>query len=154
MIDSPEVVRTRAQPAAVIHLRIPREEIQAVMGPACGELFGALAAQGVAPAGPLFSHHLRMDPGMFEFELGVPIEKPVAATGRVKPGELPGATVVRTTLHGGYENLGPAWGELDRWMKSAGHAPRQDFWECYLKGPESGEGPDAWRTELNRAIEG
>ena len=34
MIDTPQITQTAAQPAAVIHLTIPREEIQQAMGPA------------------------------------------------------------------------------------------------------------------------
>jgi hypothetical protein len=30
----------------------------------------AVAAQGIAPAGPWFTHHLRMDPATFDFEIG------------------------------------------------------------------------------------
>lgn len=153
MIDSPEVVRTTARQAAVIYLHIRREEIQSVMGPAFGELFGALSAQGVRPVGPAFSHHLRMAPGMFEFELGVPVDKPVTTAGRVRPGELPAATVARTTLRGNYDQLGPAWTELHGWIKEAGYSARQDFWESYVTGPESGQRPDEWRTELNQPIE-
>lgn len=153
MIDSPEVVGTAARQAAVIYMNIRREEIQSAMGPAFGELFGTLSAQGVTPTGPAFSHHLRMLPGMFEFELGVPVDKPVTAAGRVRPGELPAATVVRTTMRGNYDQLGPAWAELQRWIKSAGHTPRQDFWESYVTGPESSQRPDEWRTELNQPIE-
>lgn len=59
MIDKPQIVQTDAQPAAVLRLPIPREEIRNVMGPAMAELKSALAAQGMAPAGPIFSHHFR-----------------------------------------------------------------------------------------------
>ena len=39
-----------------------------------GELMAAVAAQGVEVAGPLFTHHLRMDPQIFDFELGLPVK--------------------------------------------------------------------------------
>ena len=37
----------------------PREEIQLAMGPGIREVFAVLAAQGIAPAGPWFTHHRR-----------------------------------------------------------------------------------------------
>lgn len=152
MIEPPQITQTAAQQAAVIRLTIPREEIREVMGPGIGELMAAVAAQGIAPTGPVFSHHFRMDPKVFDFEIGVPVSAPVSAAGRVKPGQLPAATVARTVYHGSYEGLGPAWGEFGAWIADEGHTPAADLWECYVAGPESSPNPAAWRTELNRPL--
>jgi effector-binding domain-containing protein len=152
MIDTPSVIRVAAQPAAVVRITVPRAEIQGAMGPAREELTAALAARGITPAGPWFSHHLRMDPATFDLEIGVPVSEPVEPAGRVKPGELPAGTVARTVYHGGFEGLGGGWSELDAWVAANGHAPAPDLWECYVAGPESGSDPAAWRTELNRPL--
>jgi effector-binding domain-containing protein len=152
MIDPPRIVHTAAQPTAVIHITIPREEIRQVMGPGRQELMAAVAAQGIAPAGPWFSHHLKMDPRTFDFEIGVPVTTPIAAAGRVQPAQLPAATVARTVYHGAYEGLAAAWGDLTSWVAAEGHEPGPDLWECYVAGPESSSDPANWRTELNRPL--
>lgn len=152
MLDKPQIVQTAAQPAAVIRLTIPREEIQSVMGPGHQELMAAVAAQGIATAGPWFSHHLRMDPAIFDFEIGVPVTAPVSAAGRVRAGQLPAATVARTVYHGPYEGLPSAWGEFEAWIAAEGHTPGPDLWECYVAGPESSPDPATWRTELHRPL--
>jgi effector-binding domain-containing protein len=152
MLDKPQIVQTADQRTAVIRLTIPREEIQKVMGPGISELMAAVAAQGIAPAGPIFAHYLKMDPGIFDFEIGVPVSAPVTAAGRMKPGQLPAATVARTIYHGPYEGLHAAWTEFNAWIAAEGHTPRPDLWECYVKGPESGPDPSTWRTELNRPL--
>jgi effector-binding domain-containing protein len=154
MIDTPHITQTAAQQAAIIHLTIPREEIRNVMGPGLSEVMAAIAAQGVAPAGPWFTHHLRMDPDTFDFEIGVPVTAPVSAAGRVKAGQLPATAVARTVFHGDYEGLGAAWGEFDAWIAAEGHTPGPDLWECYVAGPESNPDPATWRTELNRPLTG
>jgi effector-binding domain-containing protein len=154
MIETPEIIDVLAQQAAVIHVTVPRAQISEVMGPAIHEVMSAIAAQGIAPAGPIFSHHLRLDPGVFDFELGVPVTDPVAATGRVKPGRLPATRIARTVYHGPYERLGDAWGEFGEWLSTQGLTPAQDLWESYLTGPESGDDPSKWRTELNRPLAG
>ncbi|HEX8429704.1 MAG TPA: GyrI-like domain-containing protein [Longimicrobium sp.] len=152
MIDTPSVVRVAARRAAVVRITVPRSEIQAAMGAGRAELTAALAARGITPTGPWFSHHLRMDPATFDMEIGVPVSDPVEAAGRVMPGELPAGTVARTIYHGGYEGLGGGWGELDAWIAANGHARAPDLWECYVAGPESGPDPATWRTELNRPL--
>jgi effector-binding domain-containing protein len=152
MLDKPQIVHASPQMAAVIRFTIPRSEIQAVMGPGFGELMSTLAAQGIAPAGPFFSHHFKMDPATFDFELGVPVTTPVKPTGRVKMGELPGGKVVRTVYTGPYEGLGDGWGEFMQLVKKEGHDITEDLWECYLAGPESGADSSKYRTELNRPL--
>ena len=152
MIDTPAITTTREQPTAVVHLTIPRAEIQSAMGPAHQELFSTLAAQGVAATGPWFSHHFRMDPATFDFEVGVPVGAPVTPTGRVASSRLPAARVARTVYRGGYEGLGAAWGELDAWIRREGLNPAGELWEIYAAGPESGSDPSAWSTELNRPL--
>ncbi len=152
MLEQPQIVQTAAQRTAVIRLTIPRDEIQRVMGPGINEVMTAIAAQGIAPAGPVFSHHLRMDPDTFDFEIGVPVAAPIAAAGRVEAGQLPAATVARTSYRGPYEGLGAAWGEFIAWIAAEGHEPAPDLWECYVTGPESSADPATWRTELNRPL--
>ncbi|MCI4567104.1 GyrI-like domain-containing protein [Lysobacter sp. CFH 32150] len=152
MLDTPQITQTSAQSAAIIRLTIPREEMPHVMGPAIGELMATIAAQGIAPAGPLFSHHLTMPSDTFDFEVGVPIAAPVNPVGRVQPGQLPAVKVARTVYHGGYEGLGSAWGEFMGWIAENGHTPAPNLWECYVAGPESSPDPANWRTELNRPL--
>jgi effector-binding domain-containing protein len=152
MLEKPQITQTDIRPAAVIRFTIPREEIRQVMGPGMAELLATVAAQGLTPAGPLFSHHLRMDPGTFDFELGVPVPSPVSPAGRVQPGQLPAAKVVRTVYHGPYEGLGAAWGELNAWIAGEGLTAAPDLWECYVAGPESSPDPATWQTELNRPL--
>ena len=152
MLEKPQIVDVPARPTAVIRLTIPRDEIQHAMGPAHGELTAALADQGVAPAGPWLSHHLRMDPDVFDFEITVPVSSPITPVGRVEPGRLPAARVVRTVYHGGYEGLACAWGDFDAWITTQGLATGPDLWEVYVAGPESGPDPARWSTELNRPL--
>jgi effector-binding domain-containing protein len=151
-LDTPQIVQTASQPTAILHLTIPRAEIQHVMGPGIQEVMAAIAAQGVAPAGPWFTHHLKVDSATFDFEICVPVATPVSAAGRVKPSQRPAMTVAQTVYHGPYEGLGPAWGEFNAWIKAAGHTAAPDLWEYYLAGPESSPDPAAWRTELNRPL--
>lgn len=154
MIDTPQVTHAAAQQAAIIRLTTPREAIRDVMGPGLEELMAAVTAQGIATAGPWFTHHLRMDPAVFDLEIGVPVTAPVVAAGRVKLGRLRATRVARTVFHGSYEGLGDAWGEFNAWIAANGHTPAKDFWERYVAGPESSPDPATWRTELTRPLIG
>jgi effector-binding domain-containing protein len=154
MLENPHVTQSVAQATAVIRLTIPKEEIRKVMEPAMNEVMSTLAAQNITVAGPMFSHHFRMDPAVFDFEVGVPITKPVSPSGRVMMSQLPSAKVARTVYRGPYEGLGPAWEEFMAWIAAEGHEPGPDLWEIYMSGPESDPDPTTYRTELNRPLGG
>jgi effector-binding domain-containing protein len=152
MIDTPQITQSADQLTAIIRLTVPRAEIRNVMGPGIRELMATVAAQGIGPAGPWFTHHLRMDPEIFDFEISVPVTAPVVAAGRVKPSQLPAAKVARTVYRGPYEGLADAWGEFNAWIAANGHTPAENLWECYVAGPEKDPDPSTWRTELNRPL--
>lgn len=152
MIEAPWITESPAQLTAVIHLTIPRSEIRSVMGPGLGELMASVAAQGVGPVGPWFTHHLKMDPEIFDFEICVAVTAPVAAVGRVVASQRSAAMVARTVYHGPYEGLGSAWGEFKKWIAANGHLPGSDLYECYVVGPESSPNPADWRTELTQPL--
>jgi len=152
MLERPLITRSFAQSLAVLHRTVPRAEIRNVMGPGLAEVRVAVAAQGIEITGPWLTHHLRMAPKVFDFEICLPVASPIAASGRVKPGVSHAAWVAQTVYQGGYEGLGAAWGEFIAWMESEGHVPAEDLWEVYLAGPEASDDPALWRTQLTRVL--
>lgn len=152
MLENPHIAQSAEQLTAVIHITVPRTEIRNVMHPGITELMSAIAAQGIKPAGPWFTYHLRVDPEIFDFEISVPVDTPVAPAGRVKPSRLPAMKVARAVYRGPYENLGDAWGEFMAWIDASGYTPGSNVWERYVAGPESSPDPSEWRTELNRPV--
>ena len=152
MIDTPQIVQTQAQLTAVIHLRIPRAQMQHEFGPAMNELLSTLSAQGIEPKSAAFAYHLRMPPDQFDFELGFVVSDTVAATGRVKASQLPATKVARTVYHGGYEGLPEAWNSFQKWMKAKDLKQDEGLWELYLVGPQTTTAESEYQTELNRPL--
>lgn len=152
MLDTPHIIQTADQLTAIIHLTVPRDEIQDVMMPGLKELKAAVAAQGIEVVGPWFTHHLKMEPDVFDFEICLPVSTPVAAAGRMRPSHWPAMKVARTVYHGSFEGLGDAWSEFMDWIEAQGHNEAEDLWERYLAGPEASPNPADWRTELSRPL--
>lgn len=148
MLDALKTSDTKALPAAVIRMKIRKEEIRNVMGPAMQELMGLIPTGRITPAGRIFSHHFKTDPGYFDLEVGIPVTGAVQAAGRVTAGSLPAKRVISTVYHGGYEGLGAAWGEFDAKVKAQGTKTTGEFWEIYETGPESGPDEAKWATRL------
>jgi len=152
MIAAMQILQTDAVPAAVIRLTVPRTEMIKVFPAAVGEVMTVVAAQGLKPLGAVFAHHLKLSAEVFDFEVGVTLDAPVAAAGRVRPGELPAARVARCLYSGQYQGLASAWDEFHTWMTANALEPAGDLWEVYLVGPASTQDPAQWRTELNRPL--
>lgn len=149
MIDTPHVVQSAQLRTAAIPVVVARKEIQQVFPSAVNELLAAIRAQGIEPAGPLFSYHRKMPSDVFDMEIGVPVDADVKPNGRVLAGALPALKVVRTIYRGPMEGLGAAWGEVKAWVEAQGLATRPFIWENYLVGPGHTPDPSAWQTELN-----
>ena len=152
MIDTPHIIQSPAQLTACISLVVPTSEIRNVMGPAIEELIATITAQGITPAGPLFSYHRRRPSEVFDFEISFPVNAPITPTGRVTNSQLPARRVARTVYHGSYEGLATGWGALMDWIEASGHQEADDLWEVYLAGPNSTDNPAQYRTELNRPL--
>ena len=116
------------------------------------KLFGWFGGYGLQGTAGFFAKQLGMKPGIFNFEVGVPVSGTVQPVGRVKAGEIPGTTIVRTVYTGPYEGLGEAWGDFQEIIESQGHTLGPNLWERYLSGPESSEDSATFRTELNQTI--
>ncbi len=152
MIEAPCIRELAPRAFAGLRLTIPKAEIQRAMGPGLAAVHAALAAQGVAPAGPWFTHHFRIEPQAWDFEIGIPVARPIAPAGDVLPRAWPAMRAAHATLRGGYEGLAAGWGALDTWIAGQGLAPCADLFEVYAVGPEAGPDPAAWRTELVRPL--
>ena len=157
MIETPQVAETEPQHYASLHLTVPREEIRTVMGPGVREVYSAIAAQGIAPSGRWFTHHFKRPGEVFDFEICVPVSRPIVASGRVEPAVWPGMKVARTIYHGDYdkgehEGLAGAWPKFLCWIAEMRFNSTDDLWERYIVGPETSSNPADWRTELIRPL--
>ncbi|MBZ0207967.1 MAG: SRPBCC domain-containing protein [Flavobacteriales bacterium] len=154
LIGTPEVIRTKEMPTAVIHLKIPGKDMPKYIDPAVKEILKTLSEQGLQPVGPMFSYHHCRPSDTFDFELGFPVSKRIKEVGRVVNGVLPAEKVARSVYQGPYEKLASAWGELQAWVKGQGVSDSGRFWECYLNNPAEVKDPKEYRTELNWVVEG
>jgi len=152
MIETPTLVDAPTQLVAMVHIETLRSKMQQVMGPSFGEVMAAVKAQGIGPSGPWFTHHLKITPAGFDFDICVPVSSPVSPVGRVTSWQRPALKLVRTFFHGPYEGLGAAWNEFGKWAQAKRYKTADDLYECYVVGPETSSDPATWRTELSRPV--
>lgn len=124
-----------ARPAAVVRAHVPRDDIAAFLSGAFGEVVGTVAQQGASVAGPPFGRWTPDERG-FEVAAGFPVDRPVLASGRVVPDELPAGTVAVTLHTGAYDDVGAAYQAVTAWLAAHRMTVAGEPWESYLDGPD------------------
>lgn len=124
-----------ARPAAVVRAHVRGDEIATFLSGAFGEVVGTVAEQGASVAGPPFGRWTPDERG-FEVAAGFPVDRPVAASGRVVPGELPAGSVAVTLHTGGYDEVGEAYRAVTEWLAAHRLTVAGEPWESYLDGPD------------------
>jgi effector-binding domain-containing protein len=153
-IEMPQITEMTPQHYAYLHLVVPAKDIRSAMGPGLKEVYDAVQAQGMKPAGAWFAHHLKRPNEFFDFEICVPVASPIEPVGRIKAGEIPPVKVARTVYRGNYSGLPGAWGEFMAWIQENKLPEAQDLWERYLVSPDTTNNPEEWQTEMNKPLLG
>jgi len=117
MLTSPEITERAEQPYVAIRAKVSMAQ-PAGLADRFGEVFGWLAARGVAPAGaPFFRYHaIDMDREL-DVDAGVPVPMALDGDGQVTAGMLPAgryATAVHIGPYDGGRRRHAAVGGLPR----------------------------------------
>ncbi|MEU5948962.1 GyrI-like domain-containing protein [Micromonospora sp. NPDC047465] len=138
------------QPTARILVRTPLSGLAEALAPGFARLFAGLAAQGIAPAGPVGTRYLSddLDAAELEVELFAPVARPPRPTAAIAPGELPGCLLAASVHEGGYDDIETAYRSLGRWIAEHDRALVGPAEERYLVSPAPGTPTAALRTEI------
>jgi effector-binding domain-containing protein len=161
MSTEPQVQERAAQHYAAIPVTVAMDGLSSAIDSGYAELFGWLASQGIAPAGPPLVRYLVIDmAGQLQIELAVPVAEPITARGHIQPGTLPEGRYAVLRHIGPYDGLVASnaallrWAQendigLDTWETAQGSA-----WRCraehYLTDPS--QEPDPAKLETDVAI--
>jgi effector-binding domain-containing protein len=134
-----EVRVSRRDAALVVSKRLPvrLSEIGAVMGPAFGEVYGHLAARGIAGDGPPFViyHESPADADPFDIEICAPVSRRTDPPAGWQVQELPAGTFATLVHVGPYETLATAYDTLMAWIGTHDLALAGPPREVYLSEP-------------------
>ncbi|MDP3235928.1 MAG: GyrI-like domain-containing protein [Myxococcales bacterium] len=135
-----------AQPTLCMKTRTSFSRIAEVLGQTFSDLITAVTAQGATVSGLPYVAYRNMNLSDLDLEIGVAVSRPLAALGRIEPGELPGG-VWASTLHiGPYAGVGPAWNELHGYLRAQGKVAAPVGYEFYFDGPDTP--PERTRTRV------
>lgn len=154
----PRIVERAAQPYAAVRALVTMETI-GTLAHRIPEVFGRVAALGVAPAGPPFLKYNVIDmERRLDVEAGVPIAEAGIADGDLFSAVLPAGRYASYVHLGSPDELIGATALLLDWASAAGlrwdlaPTPDGDRWGCRLESyrtdPREQPDPAKWQTEL------
>ena len=142
-----------AVPLAVIrHGGIRIADLRDAFDSGYAAIGAAFAAGTLIPAGPALAIYHGDPMGVFDLELGFPVQAPPSdpiATGdgaAIIPSTLPTGQAAATSVFGSYDGRGAGWAGLVARAAEAGLHPRGVWIEVYVSDP--GVDPDELRTDL------
>lgn len=142
-----------AVPLAVIrHEGIRIADLRDVFDSGYAAIGAAFSAGTLIPAGPALAIYHGDPMGVFDLELGFPVQAPPSdpiATGdgaAIIAATLPSGQAVASSVFGSYDGLGAGWAGLVARAAEAGLHPRGAWIEVYVSDP--GVDPDELRTDL------
>ena len=150
-----EVVLKKAPAMTVAALRevIPT---YSDVGRLYGELFAHLGQHGVRPAGPPLAIYYDQEyrERDVDVEAIVPVANSAPTGSRVAGRELPAVDNMACIMHqGSYETIGEAYTRLLSWAGANSYQIIGPCREVYLRGPESGQDPSTYVTEVQVPVE-
>lgn len=148
-----ELVTVPERPTAVLHETVLMKDLPSFFQRAYGEVFGAMQAEGIPPAGPPFALYLGMPTDRVEVEVGFPVARPFTERGSVHASTLPAGRCVHGLHVGPYDTMTETYGELTQWVADHQLVAAKEMWEVYLSDPQKEPDAKTWRTEIFWPVE-
>ncbi len=158
MSTAPEITERAEQPYVAVKAQVTMQAISAIAD-RIPEVFGWLAAHGIAPAGAPFLKYNVIDMArQLEIEAGVPVAAAVDGDGSVLAGVLPAGRYATMIYLGHPAKLADATAELLAWAArenlvfDVSETDAGERWGCRLESylTDPGQEPDMnkWETQL------
>ena len=125
------------------------DKLPAFFGEAYSTIYSAIQNQGLSAEGMPFAFYYDID----EFKKETDVAAAVAVNGQVpeltdfKKVVIPKSKVITTTHYGSYESMGPAYEELEKYLKS--HSLKKLLMiEEYFSDPTVEKDTSKWKTNI------
>jgi effector-binding domain-containing protein len=121
---------------AVVRTRVSLSDIGAVMPEIFKEVYEYLELNQIPLLGQAFGCYvIHQQENQVEIEAGFTTAVPIQSAGRIQPGTLPEGEAAVCLHVGPYEEIGPAYDTIVKWIREQGRQQAGPPWEVYLSMP-------------------
>jgi len=158
-MTEPRLEQRPAQHYVAIAAHAPMADLPQVLPQLFNDIFAWVGQHQAPQAGPPFIRYMVIDMEReLEFEVGIPVARPIDGDARVQPGVVPAGQYVTAVHTGPYDQLMEATRSLLEWADQHGivwQTTRRgdaEVWvarlEYYPTDPEQEPDANKWETEL------
>ena len=130
-----EVIETAAQPVLSVRTVTSVGNLPQELGKAYNSIIAYLGEQGEQPSDAAFAAYYNMDMEKLEVEMGFPVAKELAGKGEINASQVPAGKKATCMYQGAYQEMGPTYEAMAKWMKDNGHRPTGVVYEFYYNSP-------------------
>lgn len=147
-----ELKQQPAQPALTVRLHAAVQDLPQLFGQTYGAIMQYLGELGEQPTGMPFAAYYSMDMQDLDIEIGFPVAHKIADKGEIHASEFPGGKLASVMHVGPYDQVGPAYDILTKWVKDHGYEATGVAYELYYSEPTVP--PEETRTEIVFPLKG
>jgi len=124
------------QPVLSIRTITAVEKLPQIIGPAYMQIAQYLGELGEQPAGIPFVGYYNLDMQALDVEIGFPVNRELPGRGEIQPSSIAECEAAVCIYTGLYEDMGPAYDELNRMALEKGLEPTGIAYEFYFNSPD------------------
>ncbi|HHV19642.1 MAG TPA: GyrI-like domain-containing protein [Thermoanaerobacterales bacterium] len=131
-----ELTEESEQPVLSMRTVTSVSNLPQVLGHAYHAIINYLQQKGLQPSGPAFTAYYNMDMENLDVEMGFPVAKKIPGQGEIKSSVIPEGKQVSCLYKGSYQECGPVYEAMTKWMQEKGYTPTGVAYEFYYNSPE------------------
>lgn len=136
LVSRIEIIKKAKQPVLSIKATTHMENLPMLIGESYEKLENYLKEIGEYPGDIPYVRYFNMDMENLEVELGFPVYKELPGKGDIESSYLPEMKAAYTIYKGPYQEMGPSYNEVMKWVEEKKLNPDGTFIEAYYNSPD------------------
>lgn len=132
-----QIVGTERQPVLSVKTTTSVGNLPNLVGKVYGSVVNYIMESGQEPLGPAFIGYFNMDMENLIVEIGFPVENEIKGKGDIQLSYIPAGKKATGFHKGSYNEIGPLYDKLTKWISQKGYEPTGVVYEYYYNSPEA-----------------
>lgn len=130
-----QLIETKVQLVLSVKTVTSVGNLPQVIGKAYESIFNYLNENGVKPVDAPFTAYYNRDMENLEVEIGFPVAKELAGKDEIIASQIPAGKKVISIYHGAYQEMGPTYEAMMKWISERELQPTGVVYEFYYNSP-------------------
>ncbi len=131
-----ESVNLPEQPVLFIRTHAAMADLPQTIGTGYHKIMTYMEKLEIEPTDAPYTAYYNLDMANLDVEMGFPTAKQMIGSGEVKAGVIPAGPAATCLFRGSYQDMGPAYEAMNRWLAENHYRPTGVSYEYYYNSPD------------------